>query len=279
MKYFVLSFKTNDVVVIPPFSIPEESWGEWFDIWCMVIGSLNLAFHWCFLPIVCTSGHMSFVFSILVVIYDYLLSKFWYNIGVEEHNISWRSGVIDSDWGFVQFVNPETWSLSFHVFKIVLYIWSHCVVSKWNFKWLGEVDRVYFGCFIFSREYRLVAFVDKIGCEHLLALEGLVRVTVVWFSLYYNINFLSSQGRVSIVQSKSILINFPQPESLWISNIEMCIFSIEINLYIGTVMIDNMVCIEVSSWSFAEDPSIIIVNSICCIINFRWTLNKYVVII
>ena len=279
MEYFVLTFKTNYVVVIPPFRIPEESWGEWFDVGCMVVGSLNLALHWCFLPVVCASGHMGFVFSILVVVYDYLLSKFRYNIGVEEYNITRRSGVVNGYGGFVQFVYPETWNLSFHVFEIVLYIWSHCVISKWNFKWFGEVDRIYFGCFILSGEYWLVTFVDKIGCEHLLALEGLVGVTVVWFGLYDDIDFLSSQGRVSIVQSKSILIDFPQPESLWVSNVEMCIFPIKINLYIRTFMIDDVVGIEVGSWSFAKDPSIVIVNGICFILNFRWTLNKYIFII
>ena len=125
----------------------------------------------------------------------------------------------------------------------------------------------------------MIAFVDKIGSEHLLALEGLVGVAVVGFGHYHDIDLLSDQGRISVMQSKSILIDFPQPESLWVSDVEMSIFPIEIYLYVGTVMVDNVVGVEVGPWSFAEDPSIVIVNGICFILNFRWTLYEYVVVI
>ena len=96
---------------------------------------------------------MGFVFSILVVVYDYLFSKFRDDIGVEEDDVSGWSGMVNRDAGLIQFVDPETRNLSFHVFEIVLDIRADCVIAKGNLKWFGEVDGVYFGCFILGGEY------------------------------------------------------------------------------------------------------------------------------
>ena len=85
------------------------------------------------------SGHIGFVFSILVVVDDYLFSNLRNDFGMEEDDVLGWS-LVHCDCGLVHFVYPEVWSCPFHVFESILNIGTDCVVSKGNFKWIGKVD-------------------------------------------------------------------------------------------------------------------------------------------
>ena len=63
----------------------------------MVVCPLELALHARSLPVVSTHCYMSLVLGILIVVYHDLLSQLRNDVSVEEDDVSWGSGVIDSD--------------------------------------------------------------------------------------------------------------------------------------------------------------------------------------
>ena len=78
----------------------------------------------------------------------------------------------------------------------------------------------------------------------------------------YDYLFLSSNPiSLQKLKDKFGLLDLSQSKPITISNIEMAILPIEVNVHIGCGVIYYMISIQVGSGAFTENPCVVIVNA------------------
>lgn len=82
------------------------------------------------------------------------------------------------------------------------------------------------------------------------------------------------------MQNEPSVSNFTKSQSSFISDVEVVVLSVEVDLNNRAVVLNSVVGIDVSPWPFWEDPSVVNVEfRMSGIVGFSWALHNQIPVV
>lgn len=277
-------FLDHDVEVLPIsiLLVKDKGSSEGAKFWFMLELTSDLAGHFWVIPAMDTLSDMGLVGGVLEIVHQLLSGSLLEEVGMEENDILGFYCGVDHEFGFIDLINPVDRSLlTFKVTGSVCDVRTHKSHAQGN----CQVTRVICREQSIHLESCVVNFGVFFPCEddcHLLSTgHGLVDIHGVWWNGSDN-DFLglADHALVDELQLESCLIDLEQCQPCLIYWVDVIELRVKVNVNFGAVVVNDLVRVHVSPWTFSEDPSVVnFIRDVLIVSHIGLTLDNNVLAI